>query len=86
MYTYTDGETDVKSYWVVAYQDEKQRAEDMAKTKERLERDRQSSKNESRAEGCSCIEGNPCTEANKYNCKNWSGRFVIAAANGWKGF
>ena len=86
LFTYTDGMTDVKSYWVVAFQDEKQREADMAKTKERLQRDKDTSISENRTEGCSCLEGNPCTEANKYNCKNWAGRFVVAAANGWKGF
>jgi hypothetical protein len=29
-------------------------------------------------EGCSCLEGNPCTEFNKYNCKDWGNRFAVA--------
>jgi hypothetical protein len=36
-----------------------------------------------RAEGCSCIEGNPCV--NEYVCRNWYKRFAIAKQNGWNG-
>ena len=35
-----------------------------------------------RAEGCSCVEGNPCVD--QYVCKNWEYRFAIAKKNGWK--
>jgi hypothetical protein len=85
LFAYNDGE--IKSYWVLAYQDVKQREEDLKKTRERLalENNHQNS-NDTRKEGCSCIEGNPCTEANKYNCKNWNNRFEVAKKNGWKGF
>jgi hypothetical protein len=37
-----------------------------------------------KAESCSCIEGNPCLD--KYNCKDWENRYVVAKNNGWKGF
>lgn len=37
----------------------------------------------SRAESCSCIEGNPCMD--RYGCKNWENRYEIAKKNGWKG-
>ena len=32
-------------------------------------------------EGCSCLEGNPCSEFNKYNCKDWANRFAVALEN-----
>lgn len=35
-------------------------------------------------ESCSCIYGNPCVD--EYGCRDWSHRFAIASANGWKGF
>ena len=37
----------------------------------------------SRAESCSCIEGNPCMD--RYGCKNWDNRYEVAKRNGWKG-
>ena len=37
-----------------------------------------------RAEGCSCIWGNPC--ATPEPCKDWHNRFDVAKKNGWKGF
>ena len=37
-----------------------------------------------RAEGCSCIWGNPCATADP--CKDWHNRFEVAKKNGWKGF
>lgn len=36
-----------------------------------------------RKEGCSCIFGNPCVDA-EY-CENWSDRYRVAKENGWKG-
>lgn len=36
-----------------------------------------------KVESCSCIEGNPC--AQPYGCKDWSGRYALAKAHGWKG-
>jgi len=35
-------------------------------------------------ESCSCVYGNPCVD--EYGCKDWSNRFAVAQANGWKGF
>ena len=86
LFCYIDGE--IKSYWVLAFQDAKQREEDLKKTRERLAIEKNNIKDDGgvRVEGCSCLEGNPCTEANKYNCKNWNNRFEIAKQNGWKGF
>ncbi len=83
LYTYED---EARSYWILAYQDAKQREEDMKKTRERLAIEGTGKDSSRRVEGCSCIEGNPCTEANKYNCKNWKNRYEIAKKNGWKGF
>lgn len=34
-------------------------------------------------EGCSCIEGNPCMDA--YGCKDWTNRYTVAKAHGWRG-
>lgn len=34
-------------------------------------------------EGCSCIEGNPCMDP--YGCKDWTNRYTVAKANGWRG-
>ena len=36
-----------------------------------------------RMEGCSCIEGNPCMDP--YGCKDWTNRYDVAKANGWRG-
>ena len=58
----------------------------MKKTRERLAMEGTGKDSSRRVDGCSCIEGNPCTEANKYNCKNWNNRYEIAKKNGWKGF
>ena len=73
------------TYWVVVHENDEQ-------AKLAAERYAQSllhdgiAKNEGQREvGCSCIEGNPCTEGNKYNCKNWEMRFAIAKENGWDG-
>ena len=84
LYTYEDTP---RSYYCVVFQDAKQREADMIATKKRMESafgDAATTK--SRTEGCSCLEGNPCTEANKYNCKNWQNRFAVAREHGWKGF
>ena len=35
-------------------------------------------------ESCSCLYGNPCVD--EYGCRDWSNRYAIAMANGWKGF
>lgn len=72
-------------YWVVVYEDEEQRKKDMEKVRARILADGVAKNEGEREVGCSCIEGNPCTEGNKYNCKNWELRFKIAAENGWKG-
>lgn len=34
-------------------------------------------------ESCSCIYGDPCSD--EFGCRNWSKRFAVATANGWKG-
>ena len=35
-------------------------------------------------ESCSCLYGNPCVD--EYSCRDWTNRFAVAKANGWKGF
>ena len=85
MYTYED---EPRSYTVVVYENPDQYQKDMEKVRARIAADSNvtiSSTNVERVEGCSCIEGNPCTDANKYNCKDWENRFAIAKKNGWKG-
>ena len=72
-------------YWVVVYEDEEQRKRDMEKVRARIAAEGIAKNEGEREVGCSCIEGNPCTEGNKYNCKNWEMRFAIAKENGWKG-
>ena len=79
------GMNTLEEYWVVVYENEEQRKKDMAKVRARIEADGIAKKEGPRAVGCSCIEGNPCTEGNKYNCKNWEMRFAIAKEHGWKG-
>ena len=89
LFTYNEDEypntNGPKTYWIVAYPDEEQRRRDMVETKARLATMVVSDDNANRKEGCSCIEGNPCTDANKYNCLDWNNRFSIAKKNGWKG-
>lgn len=72
-------------YWVVVYEDEEQRKRDMEKVRARIAADGIAQNEGEREVGCSCIEGNPCSDGNKYNCKNWEMRFQIAKENGWKG-
>eukprot|EP00946_MAST-07B_sp_MAST-7B-sp1_P003259 g3259.t1 len=79
------GMNTLTEYWVVVYEDEEQRKRDMEKVRARIEADGIAQNEGEREVGCSCIEGNPCTEGNKYNCKNWEMRFQIAKENGWKG-
>ncbi len=87
LYTYKDG-FEPRKYTVVVYEDPAQYQLDMEKVKARIAADSNitiGGVNVERAEGCSCIEGNPCTDANKYNCKDWENRFAIAKKNGWSG-
>lgn len=90
LYTYREGSNrEDKQYYIVVYEDPEQYERDMEKMRARIEEDTNGvveATNAQRVEGCSCLEGNPCTEANKYNCKNWENRMAIATANGWKGF
>ena len=79
------GMTTLDAYWVVVYEDAAQRAKDMALVRARIEADGIARQEGPRAPGCSCIEGNPCTEGNKYHCKNWEMRFAIAKQHGWNG-
>ena len=85
MFTYDDVP---KEYTVVVYEDPEQYAKDMASLKATIASNQVTigPSNVIRVEGCSCVEGNPCTEANKHNCKDWGNRLAIAKANGWKGF
>ena len=89
-----------KTYWVVVFQDPQQREADLAKVRQRMDAlvaddtrpefqgDEDGyfyGNNVGWVEGCSCLEGNPCTEYNQYNCKDWINRYAVASANGWTG-
>eukprot|EP00944_MAST-04C_sp_MAST-4C-sp1_P012771 g12771.t1 len=85
MYTYAD---EPRPYTVVVYEDPEQYKKDMEKVKARIAADTSvvaTSTSVERVEGCSCLEGNPCTDGNKYNCKDWDNRFAVAKKNGWSG-
>ena len=87
LYTYDANEREPKKYWIVVFQDPKEREADMAKSRQRLEESADPTEPDptepikKRMEGCSCLYGNPCTEFNKYNCKDWENRFAVARAN-----
>lgn len=87
LYTYDVAYKPIKSWYVIAFQDEKQRLADLKATKDRMMTHQNACNDvERKTEGCSCLSGNPCSEGNKYNCKNWAGRFQVAKENGWKEF
>ena len=75
----------LEEYWVVVHEDEKQAKIAADKYAASLACEGIAKNEGKRKVGCSCIEGNPCTEGNKYNCKNWEMRFAIAKENGWNG-
>ena len=116
LYTYDSVDREPKKYWIVVFQDPKQREADLAKTRHRTMAKKRVAKvvvpdgivksgqirgsssgggggggtgeeayyygnNVGYVEGCSCLEGNPCTEFNKYNCKDWDNRIAVALAN-----
>ncbi len=99
LYTYDPDTREPNTYWVVVFQDPKQREADLAKTRQRMEASTEGAcpqcqegeegyfygNNVGWVEGCSCLEGNPCTEYNKYNCKDWNNRYAVALAQGWSG-
>ena len=75
----------LQQYWVVVHENEEQAKIAAEKYAQSLAHEGIARNEGERAVGCSCIEGNPCTEGNKYNCKNWEMRFAIAKENGWNG-
>ena len=75
----------LNAYWVVVHENEEQAKIAAATYAANLAHEGLAQNEGTREVGCSCIEGNPCTEGNKYNCKNWEMRFAIAKENGWKG-
>ena len=78
LYTY-DSTRAPKRYFVIVFQDPAQREADLAETRERMAV--MEIPSDTRVEGCSCLEGNPCSEGNKYNCLDWNNRFAVALAN-----
>ena len=86
LYTYDLDDREPKKYWIVVFQDPKQREKALAKTRQRMGTMEVPTRTPlgcplERMEGCSCLEGNPCTEFNKYNCKDWDNRIAVALAN-----
>jgi hypothetical protein len=91
LYTYDPEDREPKKYWIIVIQDSKQRDKLISKSSMNEPTPiRKISKNEEGyfygnnvgyVEGCSCLEGNPCTEYNKYNCKDWENRFAVALEN-----
>lgn len=80
-----EGLCTLDEYWVVVHEDKKQAKIAADKYAASLACEGIAKNEGKRKVGCSCIEGNPCTEGNKYNCKNWEMRFAIAKENGWNG-
>jgi hypothetical protein len=86
LYTYEDRAP--KKYWVVVIQDSRQ-IEKLANTQPHKDNAVTTNNEEGYfygnnvgyVEGCSCLEGNPCSEFNKYNCKDWANRFAVALEN-----
>ena len=79
------------TYWVLPIQDARQLRLDQetnklrfAAAKKEVAAQDAKYKEMGLAETCSCIYGNPCMD--EYGCKDWSNRFAVATANGWKGF
>ena len=82
LFTYDPAATpdrEPKEYFIIVFQDPAQRDADLAKTRERMAS--MEIPSDKRVEGCSCLEGNPCSEGNKYNCLDWNNRFAVALAN-----
>eukprot|EP00946_MAST-07B_sp_MAST-7B-sp1_P005334 g5334.t1 len=80
LFTYSEvSNREPKSYFVIVFQDPAQREADLAKTRERMAAMEVPS--DKRIEGCSCLEGNPCSEGNKYACLDWNNRFAVALSH-----
>lgn len=74
-----------KTYYVYVEQESAQLARDQERMRRIAEgMDGARASTEQRAEGCSCLYGNPCVD--QYICKDWDNRFAVAKKNGWKGF
>jgi hypothetical protein len=72
------------TYYVYVEQEAAQLARDQARMKEIASVMDGNKQEGARAEGCSCLYGNPCID--QYICKDWNNRFAVATKNGWKGF
>eukprot|EP00397_Hematodinium_sp_SG-2012_P033211 GEMP01035450.1.p1 GENE.GEMP01035450.1~~GEMP01035450.1.p1 ORF type:complete len:290 (+),score=57.22 GEMP01035450.1:52-921(+) len=68
-----------ETYWVYVVQDAAQEKKDMERMRKIWAG--QVASTVTRAEGCSCLCGNPCTD--KYVCKDWENRMAVARANGY---
>jgi len=75
-----------EEYFVFVEEDEAEFMKSLAKAKDNF---RGVKAEASRGEGCSCIEGNPCTSEcdaqGNTICKDWENRFAVAKAHGWRG-
>lgn len=80
LYTYdADSGRMPNTYYIIVFQDPSQREADLARTRAKMAA--MEIPSDKRVEGCSCREGNPCTEVNKYYCLDWNNRFAVALAN-----
>lgn len=74
-----------EKYFIIVKEDAKQYEKDMADQREKNKAAGKVDEGSgARAEGCSCLYGNPCVD--QYICKNWDNRMEVAKQNGWKGF
>lgn len=73
-----------ETYFCIAIENPEQYARDMAALTQRLASEGKLLSEEKRAEGCSCLYGNPCVD--QYICRDWDNRVAVAKRNGWKGF
>lgn len=73
-----------ETYYCIVIENPEQYARDMEQLTNRLLLEGNNILEEKRAEGCSCLYGNPCVD--QYICKDWDNRFAVSKKNGWKGF
>jgi len=70
-----------EKYFIIVKEDAKQYEKDMATQREKNIADGKPEEEDgARAEGCSCLYGNPCVD--QYICKDWDHRMEVAKKNG----
>lgn len=73
-----------ETYYCIVIENPEQYKRDMEELTNRLRLEGNEIVQEKRAEGCSCLYGNPCVD--QYICRDWNNCFAVAKKNGWKGF